>query len=259
MHYSAPPTWRFPYSNRLVLPPNLYVLDTKQGDVNGDGVPDQVYLVGEKPTGSAGGFADHITMIIQDGFSQQLTSVELPNNAGYNATLFLGDFNRDFVADILIRIDAGGSGGYLYGSLYSFKDNMLKELFNSDLYNKVYTFRVDYEDMYKASVSSPTLDVLFIIDLSTKGPEYLSQFYQEDGKLKKPTQGEVLALGELYPIIIQRNALSYDLYILQRIIGTINADTLGYVENLLTWDQDHFRSTRLTVSILGSKLITLYS
>lgn len=259
MHYSAPPTWRFPYSNRLVLPQNLYVLDTKQGDVNGDGVPDQVYLIGEKPDGSAGGFADHITMIIQDGFSQRLTSVELPNNAGYNATLFLGDFNRDHVADILIRIDAGGSGGYLYANLYSFRDNMLKELFNSDLYNKVYTFRVDYEDMYKVSVSSPSLDLLFIIDLSTKGPDYLSQFYQEDGKLRKPTQGEVLALGELFPIVIQRNALNYDLYILQRIIGTTNADTLGYVENLLTWDQDQFRSTRLTVSILGSKLIALYS
>ncbi|OPA75392.1 spore coat protein [Paenibacillus selenitireducens] len=251
--------WRLPHANNLVLPHNTYVLDRKQGDVNGDGIPDKVYLVGEKPDGSSGIFEEHITLIIIDGYSQHMTTVELRNNAGYNATLFLGDFNHDHVADILVRIDAGGSGGYLYAYLYSFRNNMLKELFNSDSYNKEYSFHMHYENMYKASVSSPSLNVLFLLDLTTKGPEYLSQFYQEDGKLKKPTQGEVLALGELYPIVVQRNDMNYDLYVLQRIIGTINADTLGYVENLLTWEQDHFRSARLTVSILGSQLITPYA
>ncbi|MNU01542.1 hypothetical protein D3C72_2449780 [compost metagenome] len=52
--------------------------------------------------------------------------------------------------------------------------------------------------------------------------------------------------------------MSYDLIALQRIIGTFNADTLGYVENLLTWGGTHFISSRLSVSIPPTNLIALY-
>lgn len=58
-----------------------YLLDMKQGDVTGDGIPDQIYLIGHKPDGPSGIFADHITLVIQDGYSQQRTVVPLQNNA----------------------------------------------------------------------------------------------------------------------------------------------------------------------------------
>ncbi|MBP1996386.1 VCBS repeat-containing protein [Paenibacillus eucommiae] len=239
-------------------PSNLSLLDIRHGDVNGDGIADIIYLFGHKPQGQAGLFADSIILVIQDGYSRKRTTVHFQNNAGYNARLFLGDFDKDQVADILIMIDSGGSGGYISAYMYSFRNNVLRELFNVDAYNNTYTFRVNYEDQYKVSVSSPQLDVLFMIDISNKGFDYLSQYYNENGKLKKPAQGEVLALGALYPVVVDVKSMSYDLIALQRIIGTINADTLGYVENLLTWDGNHFASSRLSVSILPSKLIALY-
>ncbi|MGM1045641.1 hypothetical protein SAMN05661091_0067 [Paenibacillus uliginis N3/975] len=248
------PYWGYP-SYRQARPSVL--LDMKRGDVNGDGVLDTVYLVGNKedPTSM---FADHITIIIEDGATKQTTAVHPPDNAGYNAGLFLGDFNKDRVADIFLGMESGGSGGYGFFYIYSFRNNHLHELFNVQKYNELYQFKVNYEDFYKVSVGSPQLDILFTIDISNRGYDYLSPLYTDQGKLKQPVSGEVLALGALYPIVTDIKGSSYDLLALQRIIGPTNADTLGYVENLLSWDGSAFKSVRLTVSILGTKLIALY-
>ncbi|MNP58796.1 hypothetical protein D3C76_1537440 [compost metagenome] len=108
------------------------------------------------------------------------------------------------------------------------------------------------------SVGSPHLDVLFTIDISNKGYDYLSQYYNENGKLKQPIKGEVLALGALYPIVTNEKSMGYDLLAIQRIIGTSNSDTIGYVENLMTWNGTQFTSLRLSVAILGTRLISLY-
>ncbi|MGN7760530.1 VCBS repeat-containing protein [Paenibacillus sp. 22594] len=244
------------YSN-LTLSRNITLLDIKQADVNGDRTLDNIYLFGNKPEGT-GDFADQITLAIQDGHSNITTTVNLQYNAGYNARLFLGDFSKDGVADILISIDSGGSGGYGIFYVYSFKDNHLQEMFNVEKYNTEYKFNVNYEDFYKVSIGNPQLNVLFTIDISYKGVEYLSQYYNEDGKLKQPVKGEVLALGALYPIVTNPKSNSYDLLAIQRIIGTTNSDTLGYVENILTWEGTKFISTRLLVAILGTNLIALY-
>jgi hypothetical protein len=236
---------------------NITLLDMKQGDVNGDGIIDNVYLYGNKPEGT-GSFADNITLVIQDGHSNRSATVNLQNNAGYNAKLFLGDFSKDNVQDILVSIDSGGSGGYGIFYMYSFKNNILREMFDVENYNKEYKFVVNYENFYKVGVGSPQLDVLFTIDISYKGSDYLSQYYNENGKLKQPIKGEVLSLGALYPIVTNGKRMSYDLLAFQRIIGTTNSDTLGYVENLLTWNGTQFISSRLSVAIPGTKLISLY-
>ena len=231
----------------------MMLLDMKQGDVNGDGVADNIYLIGNK-TSETAVFADNITLVVQDGRTGENTIVNFKNNAGYNARLFLGDFSKDNVPDVLVSIDSGGSGGYGFFYIYSFRSNMVRTLFDVDQYNKEYVFRVNYEDFYKVSVGSPRLNVLFTIDISYKGYDYLSQFYDEGGKLKQPVQGEVLALGAVYPVVTDPKSLSYDLLAIQRIIGTTNADTLGFVENFLTWNGIRFESSRLTVSIPGTPL-----
>ncbi|SFL98463.1 Repeat domain-containing protein [Paenibacillus sp. 1_12] len=249
------PDWQYASYRQAAAP---IVLDMKQGDVNGDGVPDLVYLIGNKPDGPTGIFADQITLAIQDGSTQKISRVHLQNNSGYNAQLFLGDVNKDRVADIWISIETGGSGGYGIFYIYSFRNNDLNELFNVQQYNEQHQFKVNYEDLYKVGVGSPQLDVLFTLDISYRGYDYLSQYYNEQGKLKQPVEGEVLSMGALYPIVTDLKSMSYDLLAFQRIIGTSNADTLGYVENLLSWGGTAFISSRLSASIPGTKLIALY-
>lgn len=233
-----------------------YLLDVKIGDVTGDGVPDRVSLYGSKPGGPSGVFVDNITVVIEIGHTSQTRTITPEFNSGYNPGLFLGDFTKDGTEDIKVTIESGGSGGYAYIYIYSFKNNNLREIFNFDKYNKEYTYKVDYANLYKVDVGNVMLDKLFVLDISYKGYDYLSQYYDEGGKLKKPTQGEVLALGTLLPIVTDEKVKAYDLLATQRIIGTSNSDTLGYIANLLSWDGQRFVSSRMLAAIPGTNLIS---
>jgi hypothetical protein len=230
----------------------------KFGDVTGDGILDKVSLYGNKPDGFKGIFADNITVVIEDGYTKQQKSLTPEFNSGYNASLFLGEFTKDKVDDIKVSIDAGGSGGYGFFYIYSFKNNNLQEIFNFDSYNKEYIYKVDYADFYKVNVANVMLNKLFILDISYKGYDYLSLYYDEGGRLKKPVQGEVLAIGALVPIVNDEKSNSFDLLAFQRIIGTTNSDTLGYIQNFLTWNGYKFVSSRMIAAIPGTNLISLY-
>lgn len=206
-------------------------------DVTGDRVPDNVYLTGIKTPDSP--FTQNITLVIQDGKTGWFTSVPLSENAGYNPRLFLGDFTGDGIADILISIDSGGSGGIMYHYIYSFINNTPQLLFDFNSYNEEYKYEVTYKDNFKVEVLSRKNDRKYIIDISTRGDEYLQEIYDENGKLKSPISGFVNPLSGLYPVDFDSNNV-YELLAYQKIAGRYNADSLGYVLNTLKWKDNMF-------------------
>lgn len=237
---------------------HIYLLDMKVGDVTGDGIQDKISLYGRKPQGSTGIFVDDITVVIQDGRTDIIETITPEFNSGYNPSLFLGDFTGDKIDDIKVSIDSGGSGGYGYFYIYSFKSNKFQEIFNFDVYNKEYTYRVYYNVHYKVDVINFMLDKLFVLDISYKGYDYLFQYYYENGNLKRPVEGEVLALNTLVPIVRNEKDNTYDLLGYQRVIGTSNSDTLGYIENLLYWNGQKFVSSTMYAATMGTNLISPY-
>ena len=229
----------------------MITIDYMQGDVNGDKIPDIIYLTGSKTPDSP--FVQDITLVITDGRSGSVYKIPLETNVGYNPTLFLGDFNGDGILDILISIDSGGSGGVEYHYVYSFLNNKPKILFNYEDFNKEYKYKVIYRDYYKVDVISVTLNTIYTIDINYKGQDYLSEIYYENGKLKNPIEGWVNPLGSLWPIDIERNG-TYELYAVQRIAGRYNADALGYVETILKWNGLKFTPFQQYVAIFGKKI-----
>ncbi|MCY6483874.1 VCBS repeat-containing protein [Clostridium aestuarii] len=238
-----------PYFWRQMQNKNIYILDFKQGDVNGDIIVDNVYLVGERIFGESP-FINNITLIIQDGKTNTFTRIPLKENAGYNPTIFLGNFTFDNANDILISIDSGGSGGYAFHYIYSFINNTPKKIFDHEKFNQEYKYNVIYKDYYEVEVKNGPKGKKYIIDIKYKGEEYLSEIYDVNGKLKKAIEGWVNPLGGLYPIDFQRNG-TYGLYASQRIAGRYNADGLGYVETSLEWNGEKFAPFFQTVGILG--------
>lgn len=230
---------------------NTYILDFKQGDVNGDCIIDNVYLVGEKPYGLESPLVDNITLIIQDGKTCATYKIPLKENAGYNPTIFLGDFTNNRINDILISIDSGGSGGYAFYYIYSFINNIPKVIFDFENFNEEYKYDVIYKDYYEVEVKRKNETRKYIINIKYKGNEYLSEIYYKDGKLKEPIEGWVNPLGGLYPIDFQRDG-TYELYASQSIAGRYNADGLGYVQTSLEWNGKEFVPYFQTVGILGS-------
>ena len=221
-----------------------------RGDVNGDGIPDNVYLTGIKTPGSP--FIQNITLIIQDGMFGGFTSIPLSENAGYNPRLFLGDFTGDAVDNILISIDTGGSGGIMYHYIYSFINNVPRLLFDFNVYNEKYKYEVTYKDNYKVEVVSKENSKKYIIDISNREASYLNEIYYEDGKLKNPISGFVNPLSGLYPVDFDSNNV-YELLAYQKIAGRYNADSLGYVLNTLKWKDNMFVLNNQNVAIFGTE------
>jgi hypothetical protein len=234
------------YARTNTNPPN--VVSFARGDVTGDRVPDNVYLTGIKT--SASPFIQNITLLVQNGRSGELTSVPLRENAGYNPTVFLGDFTGNGVDDIFISIATGGSGGMMYHYIYSLVDNTAQLLFDFNVYNEQFQYEVTYQDYYKVEVVSMINNKKYMIDISTKGSEYLNEIYDENGKLKSPITGFVNPLSGLYPVDFDSNK-RYELLAYQKIAGRYNADSLGFVLNTLAWFDNRFVLQNQYVAILG--------
>ncbi|MFT8314875.1 MAG: VCBS repeat-containing protein [Clostridium sp.] len=220
-----------------------------RGDINGDRIPDGVYLTGVKTADSP--FIQNITLVIQDGKTGEFTNIQLIQNSGYNPTLFLGDFTGNAVNDILIGINSGGSGGIMYYYIYSFINNIPRLLFNVDVYNEEYQYTVTYKDNYKVEVVSEKNNKKYIIDISNRGSDYLNEIYNQNGKLKSPISGFVNPLSGLYPVDFDANGV-YELLAYQKIAGRYNADSLGYVLNTLKWENNMFVLDNQNVAIWGS-------
>lgn len=230
----------------------VYILDFKQGDVNGDGVIDNIYLIGDKPFGLESSYAENIAILVQDGKDYGYNAINLKENTGYKPSVELVDFSGDRIDNILVCIDSGGSGGYMLSYIYSFKENIPKKIFDFENFNNNFTFDAEYLDGYKAQVISTNLRKKYIIDLQFKGDEYLSKLYDINGKLREALKCEVGALANLYPVDLNRDGI-FELNAQQRLIGRFNADTLGIVETTLVWDGKNFVPEMQQVLINGEE------
>ncbi len=219
------------------------------GDVNGDGIADNVLLTGYKTPDSP--FVQNITLVIQDGSTGQFYETALKENAGYGPALFLGDFTGDGVLDIQISIASGGSGAIMYHYIFSDLNNQTKLLFDFEKYNSEYQYTVTYKDRYVVEVVSKKNKMRYLLDISNKGSEYLSEIYYRNGLLKAPISGFVNPLSVLQPVDFNYDRV-LELMAFQKIAGRYNADSLGYIQNFLKWDGQRFVLDNQTVAIFGS-------
>ncbi|ACA42133.1 hypothetical protein J2D69_23125 [Lysinibacillus sphaericus] len=227
------------------------VIQTKFGDINGDGFFETIFLMGTQKTGSP--LWENLTLTIFYGQTGRIEQIPLKENVGYNPTIFLGDFTGNHIEDILVISDTGGSGGIINGEIFSSTNNQVHSIFDTESFNNKLHYTVNYANNYKAIVQSKTPAKKYIIDLHYKGPEYLAEIYHPDGTLKQPIEGWVDPISGLYPVDYDRDG-TYEILAYQEIAGRYHADGLGYVENILKWDGHEFVVDRQTVSIFGEDL-----
>lgn len=230
---------------------NDEIIVYSRGDLTGDGFLDTVYLTGEKTEGSP--FWQNISLNVLYQHENTLERIYLKQSAGYNPTIFLGDFTGDQVDDILVVIDTGGSGGTIYAFVFSYTHGNIQQVFDVEEFNETSKYEVDYENYYQVNVVSSYPSKQYRLDLTYKGKEYLSEIYDEDGILKEPIEGWVDPVGGLYPIDFERNG-TYELMSFQEIAGRYHADAIGYVQTVLKWDGQKFISDRQNVSIYGEDI-----
>lgn len=225
---------RFIYANRQ----NTYTLDRQIGDVNGDGVPDMVYLVGDK---NQNNFYQNIRIMVQDGSTLHWYVIPLnPNySSAYDSWLFLGSFTGFSSKDIMVSLAVGGSGALTYYYVISFNNNNVDYLLGPEQFESIIqTLKIEikYMDNYKVLVKSNKLNQSYIVDVSDRKEFYEGKVYNKEGKLIKPLDGFLLDIPHLYPIKTDGIA-SYKLMAQNTIAGTSHADSLGYTVTYWKYDR----------------------
>ncbi len=227
------------------------IIQTKFGDINGDGLFETVFLMGTKTPDSP--LWRNLTLTIFYGQTRQFEQIMLKENLGYNPTIFLGDFTGNHIEDILFVSDTGGSGGIINGEIFSSINGRVRSIFDTESFNNTLKYTVNYEDNYKASVRSMNPKKRYILDLQYKGQDYLAEIYNKDGTLKQPIEGWVDPISGLYPIDFDRDG-TYEILAFQAIAGRYHADGLGYIENVLKWNGIEFVVERQMAAIYGEDL-----
>ncbi|MCM3308639.1 hypothetical protein [Priestia megaterium] len=110
-----------------------------------------------------------------------------------------------------------------------------------------------YQDQCKATVISHKPQKKYIINLTYKGKEYLTDIYSKNGMLKSAIEGWVNPLSGLYPVDFNRDS-TYELEGYQRIAGRYNADSIGFVQTVVKWNGQIFNLDRQNVVISGGEI-----
>ena len=226
------------------------VINFAQADVTGDGRLDSIYLVGNRKVGDPTRFIEGMGLRVKT--EGRTLAVDFPYGNGYSPVLFIGDLTRDGIPDVLVNIFASNTGGFLTSYIYTFQNEEPRMLFDSKAFNETYTGKVIYEDNYVVRVLTNRPPWQYTIDLSDREADYLSGLYDQNGKLRRPTEGTLLGLNSFNPSDYDVNG-EYNVSSIQRVIGTGNLDTLGLVETYLAWRDatQRFEPFMQYLSVLG--------
>ena len=238
------------YPNRYRQPE---IVSGAYGDVNGDGTVDYVYLTAVKSADPSSPYVEQITLNTSRWCNKSVHTISLDENgnSGYQPTVFLGDFTKDGIMDILVSIESGGSGAFTFNYIYSFVNNQARKLFDFDQYNKLNQYTVTYLDQYKISVQSLSNGQSYLIAINGRGADYLAQIYNENGTLKKPITGMVDGVSGFYPVDMDHDGV-YEIQAYQKVSGLYHADSFGYVINTLQWDGQKFAIWQQWLGVFGN-------
>lgn len=219
-------------------PDYTYILDKQTGDVNGDQIPDTVYLIGERQETP---FYEHIKVVVEDGRTKQRYTIPLYDeySMAYTPWLFLGNFINLDVNQIMVNLPVGGSGALTYYYVISFLHNKADVILGPEEFvgfSSNLGLEVTYLDGYRVLVKSTKLDQSYILDVSDRKEFYEGTVYDENGKLLKPQRGFIIDLPHLNPIRFDGN-VPYKLEAQNAIAGTSHADRLGYTITYWKYDE----------------------
>lgn len=224
--------------------PNLVVLDCKSTDVTGDKIPDTVILVGQKEPQPYNLYAQAVKLVVQDSQTGKTIITSAGDYGGYDSELFTGDFNGDQIADVMVKMASGGSGGTLFASLFSFAGGKVTTLF-SQTQSDGPAFEGVFTDNFKASVVCKNLNKPFTVDLSANKQTYLqSKVYTAKGKLLSQETISVDGYSLLDPVDWNGDG-TYELKGTQAMWGICHADTIAEIETILAYQNGKWQIKQL--------------
>ncbi|MGL6106270.1 hypothetical protein [Romboutsia sp.] len=224
------------------------IIDQKTSNITSQYSEDKVILLGEQPY-EGSNYTQNMELILNIE-NRESISIKFPYD-GYDMQLFLGDFNGNNKAEIMVRGSFGGSGGFEIAVIYKYENNQLIEIFSQSMFDKENNCRGSFKENYKVHIKCG--DKKYSIDISNRPKEYLDLIYNSDGSVKPEVTVYIDSPYAFYPVK-QVYSHYYYLLIQQRIVGIVNADTLGVIETLANLLEDKYSQEYRGLLLLPSQL-----
>lgn len=225
---------------------------TIQGDVTGNGKIDTISLIGDSIDGTV---YNNVYISIKEEQSGKIIDITPWSDCSSKRfELFLGDFDGDDILDIWFQDYRFGSYSSVESIIYSIKDDQAKILFDSDIYNNMFTSSVKFENDYDVHATFNETEKngkAYIFDFSCKGSYFGSskKLYDENGNLNNSMlpenwdeRGAVGAITDLRPIFLGNGTYSsgvYGMSIKQSITGFGAGEVVGKFCTILVFDKDN--------------------
>ncbi|MDO4536048.1 MAG: tetratricopeptide repeat protein [Clostridium perfringens] len=228
------------------------IIDAKIGRVTRRCKKETVILKGDYPYNDSK-FTENCKIVIKNDEGNKEYSIGV---SGYNFKLFIGNFSGRHVEDIFVCGETGGSGGYVIGILYKYSNDELKEIFNGNNFFNEYNCKAKYLDYYKVNIICNSYKKEYTLDISDKGKEVLESIYDGDGKVITNENPTVSYMNKIEVVsILEDNLLKLQIY--ERIIGSNNSQTLGYIRKLVSFNDSGYKVIEQDVVTKGKNIITL--
>lgn len=212
----------------------LEVIDFKQADVYGDGTKADIYLLGTRVFGEINPEIQNLTLRVVSYHTKEELETRLKADGGYGPKLIIEDFTADLAKDIMV-MSYTNPGGYVFTEIYQVAEDELREIFSTETFNESYTGLVEYKDNYRVEISTDQPGKIYSIDLSMMPPWELDKLYDEEKKLREPTEGTLIGTIAVNVVDYDRDDV-YDLAVVQRILGADSQQILGLVETFMKWN-----------------------
>lgn len=212
----------------------LEVIDFKQADVFGDGTKADVYLLGTRAFGEVNPKVEHLTLRVVSCHNNEELEIGLVADSGYGPKLIIEDFTGDLAKDIMIT-SYTNPGSYIFTEIYRIYEDELEQIFSTEKFNEEYTGSVIYKDNYRIEVSTDQPGKIYSIDLGIMPASDLEKLYDENQRLREPTEGTLVGVVAVNVIDYDHNNV-YDIAVVQRILGADQEQNLGLVETFMKWN-----------------------
>ncbi|KMY52299.1 hypothetical protein AC625_10260 [Peribacillus loiseleuriae] len=218
--------------------PNEMILVTEKRDVTGDNIPDRLVIKGLKYEEDAE-FLKEITLYVDTGEKK----FELPLSSGYKPAIQFVDVNKDGVEDVFITTE---TGGILNSFLFSFKDQMMKDL----TVPKTVSITAQFLDNYQAKVTINGKKLL-VIDLSDRKEEYEQSGIYTNGILNEATELLVDGFSTLKPVFLIGKGKG--LVGIQLVSGVYHADEIALVESKWSYEKGKWKLIKANIKPLQTE------
>ena len=210
------------------------IFSTKLGDINGDLKCEKLTLVGV-PSEKDSKLMDSLKLIIENSNNEKQTfNIDI---SGYSFNLSLANFFEDSANQIFITGQYGDSASLSVFKLYQYKNNKLKLILD----NNILASQLNYTAMFLkdglAEIIPEKGNKKFTINISRHYEGYLDLIYDNEGNVLPNVSPSISNANTVYPILQPYNNY-YTLQIQQRIVGVSNSDTLGFIQSIVSVNEN---------------------